>query len=209
MKGLLLKDLYMAMKYCRAYLLIAVVFIAVSFASSDNLIFIFYPCLFCGMIPVSLLGYDERSRWLQYSETLPYTKGQIVSCKYLIGLMAQTAVLIATGAAQAIRTNANGTYELNGYLVLMLTIFVMSLITSSVSLPAMFKLGVEKGRIAYYVAVGVICGAGAVISSVFDEDFQEKIRFDIILPLIFLAGIGIYALSWYLSVAFYKKRELK
>lgn len=30
MKGLLLKDWYMMKKYCRAYLLIAVVFIAVS-----------------------------------------------------------------------------------------------------------------------------------------------------------------------------------
>ena len=64
MRGLLLKDIYMAAKYCRAYLLLAVVFIPVSFASSENLFMIFYPCLLCGMIPVNLLGYDERSRWL-------------------------------------------------------------------------------------------------------------------------------------------------
>ena len=66
MKGLLLKDLYMTMKYCRSYLLIAVVFTAVSFVGNDNLFFIFYPCPFCGMIPVTLLGYDERSHWQQY-----------------------------------------------------------------------------------------------------------------------------------------------
>lgn len=41
MKGLLLKDLYMVVKYCKAYLLIAVVFLAVSLMGSDNLIFIF------------------------------------------------------------------------------------------------------------------------------------------------------------------------
>ena len=81
MKGLLLKDLYMMRKYCRSYLLIAVVFIALSFASNQNLFFVFYPCLLCGMIPVNLLGYDERSRWLQYSGTMPYTRAQIVSCK--------------------------------------------------------------------------------------------------------------------------------
>ena len=28
------------------------------------------------------------------------------------------------------------------------------------------------------------------------------------LPIICLVGIGIYALSWYLSVVFYKKREI-
>ena len=43
MRGLLLKDLYMMAKYCRAYLLMAVVFVAVSLFSSDNLFFIFYP----------------------------------------------------------------------------------------------------------------------------------------------------------------------
>ena len=116
MKGLLLKDLYMMKKYCKSYLLITVVFIAVSFASSENLFFTFYPCLLCGMIPVNLLGYDERSRWLQYSETMPYTKGQIVSGKYLIGLGTQIAVLLITGIAQAIRMSVSGTFVLLEYL---------------------------------------------------------------------------------------------
>ncbi len=208
MKGLLLKDLYMTVKYCRIYLLIAVVFIAVSFAGNDNLFFIFYPCFFCGMIPVSLLGYDERSRWLQYSDTLPYTKEQIVSCKYVIGLMAQIVMLILTAAAQAVRTSANGTFELKNYIVLMLTILMISMVTSSISLPAMFKFGVEKGRIAYYVMVGVICAAGGAASSVFGADFQAEFRSDIFIPVLCLVGIVIYALSWCMSIAFYKKREL-
>ena len=65
MKGLLLKDWYMMKKYCRAYLLIAVVFIAVSLGNEDNMFFVFYPCLLCGMIPVNLLGYDERNNRLE------------------------------------------------------------------------------------------------------------------------------------------------
>lgn len=208
MKGLLLKDLYMTMKYCRIYLLIAAVFIAVSFAGNDNMFFILYPCLFCGMIPVSLLGYDERCHWLRYSDTLPYTKEQIVSCKYVIGLMAQIAMLILTAAAQAVRTSANGTFELKNYIVLMLTILIISMITSSISLPAMFKFGVEKGRIAYYVMVGVICAAGGAASSVFGADFQAEFQSDIFIPILCLVGIVIYALSWCMSIAFYKKREL-
>lgn len=151
------------------------------------------------MIPVSLLGYDERSHWLQYSDTLPYTKGQIVSCKYLIGFMSQIAMLIVTGVAQAVRTSANGTFELNGYIVLMLMILIMAMITSSISLPAMFKLGVEKGRIAYYVMIGVICAGGGAASSVFGADFQAKFQLDSILPILCILGIGKYALSWYIG----------
>ena len=66
MKGLLLKDWYMMKQYCRTYPVIAVAFMALSLVDSDNLFFVFYPCLLCGMIPVTLLGYDERSGWVQY-----------------------------------------------------------------------------------------------------------------------------------------------
>ncbi len=208
MKGLILKDLYMMKKYCKAYLLIVVVFIAVSFASSENLFFMFYPCLLCGMIPVNLLSYDERSKWLQYSETMPYTKGQIVSGKYLIGLGTQVTILLVTGIAQAIRISINGTFVLAEYLVLMMLLLIMSLLSSSITLPFIFKLGVEKGRMAYYIMVGVVCASSIASSTLLSEGVQAEIKLKGILPLICLVGIGIYALSWYLSIVFYKKREL-
>lgn len=208
MKGLLLKDLYMMKKYCRFYLLIAVVFIAVSFASNDNLFFAFYPCLLCGMIPVNLLSYDERSHWLQYSGTLPYTKEQIVSCKYLIGLMAQIAMLIVTGIAQALRMNMNGTFQPDNYILLILMVLIMTTIASSISLPFMFRLGVERGRIAYYVMIGVVCAGSVAASRLFRADLQTDNSMGGILPILCLIGIGIYALSWYVSIVFYKKREI-
>ncbi len=208
MKGLLLKDFYMTKKYCKAYLFIAVVFIATSLTNNDNLFFAFYPCLLCGMIPVNLLGYDERSRWVQYSGTLPYAKGQIVSSKYLIGLMAQTAMLIAAGIAQAVRMNLNGIFQWNDYMVLMLMMLILALITSSISLPFMFKLGVEKGRIAYYVMIGVVCAGSFAATTIFKAASKIEIQLNGILPIFCLVGIGIYALSWYLSIMFYKKREI-
>lgn len=203
MKGLLLKELYMMKKYCKAHFLLAAIFIALSFVSGENMFFVFYPCVLCGMIPVNLLSYDERSGWLQYSETMPYTKGQLVSAKYLIGFGTQMAVLLVTGIAQATRMSIGGTFVFREYLVLIMLFLIMSLLSSSIALPFMFKLGVEKGRLAYYVMIGFVC-AGSVISS----KVQTEIELNGILPLICLVGIGIYAMSWYLSVVFYKKREM-
>lgn len=37
---------------------------------------------------------------------------------------------------------------------------------------------------------------------------QNKIQLNGILPIACLAGFGIYVLSWYLSIIFYKKREI-
>ena len=209
MKGLLLKDWYMMKKYCRAYLLIAVVFIAVSLFSNDNMFFVFYPCLLCGMIPVNLLGYDERSRWMQYSGTLPYTKTQIVSGKYLIGLLSQITILVATGVAQAAKMLIAHNFELGDFAVLMLLMLIVSTLTSSICLPFVFKLGVEKGRTAYYIMIGFVCGASVLASSILRRQLISEIKPNLILALVAVVGICVYILSWYLSIVFFKKREIQ
>ena len=209
MKGLLLKDWYMVKKYCRAYLLIAIVFIAISFFSNDNMFFVFYPCLLCGMIPVNLLAYDERSHWMQYSGTLPYTKTQIVSGKYLIGLLAQLTVLAATGIAHGVKMYAAGNFVLGDFAVLMLLMLIVSTLSSSICLPFVFKLGVEKGRTAYYVMVGFVCGASVLASGILRGQLMGEIQPNLILGLLAIVGISVYILSWYLSVVFFKKREIQ
>ena len=209
MKGLLLKDWYMMKKYCRAYLFIAVVFIAVSLFSNDNMFFVFYPCLLCGMIPINLLGYDERSRWMQYSGTLPYTKTQIVSGKYLIGLLSQITILVATGVAQAAKMLIAHNFELGDFAVLMLLMLIVSTLTSSICLPFVFKLGVEKGRTAYYIMIGFVCGASVLASSILRRQLISEIKPNLILALVAVVGICVYILSWYLSIVFFKKREIQ
>ena len=199
----------MVKKYCRAYLLIAIVFIAISFFSNDNMFFVFYPCLLCGMIPVNLLAYDERSHWMQYSGTLPYTKTQIVSGKYLIGLLAQLTVLAATGIAHGVKMYAAGNFVLGDFAVLMLLMLIVSTLSSSICLPFVFKLGVEKGRTAYYVMVGFVCGASVLASGILRGQLMGEIQPNLILGLLAIVGISVYILSWYLSVVFFKKKEIQ
>ena len=208
MKGLLLKDWYMMKMYCKSYHFIAVVFVALSLVSNGNMFFVFYPCLLCGMIPVNLLGYDERSRWMQYSGTMPYTKVQIVSGKYLIGLLAQLTILLVMGVAQAVKMMIADDFVLGEFAVLMLLMLIVSTLTSSIPLPFVFKLGVEKGRTAYYVMIGFICGASVLASSLFRGQLGIEIKPNLVLAILAVVGIGIYIFSWYMSIIFYKKREI-
>ena len=209
MKGLLLKDFYMMAKYCRTYLLIGIVFIAVSFAGADsqNMFFVFYPCLLCGMIPVNLLAYDERSRWLEYSGTLPYTKAQLVSAKYLLGMIVQGAMLLAVGIAQGVRMQLSGSFQWGEYALMMASIFAMATITSSISLPFMFRWGVEKGRIAYYCMIGFVCAGGYLGSVFFTESENVTVAGGALAWLLILLGTAVYAFSWLASIALFRKRE--
>lgn len=206
MQGLLLKDWYMIKKYCRAYLLLTVIFTVVSFFGEDNLFLIFYPCLLCGVIPVNLIAYDENSRWTQYSEALPYTRAQIVSSKYLIGIFIQLAVMILTVIAQSVRMNMAGNFSLSELLMIALTMLSIAGLSSAICLPFIFKMGVEKGRTAYYVMIGIVCAGAVSASMVFGE--QAEAQIDLPIAIIAVISVAIYALSWYLSIQFYKKREL-
>ncbi len=208
MKGLLLKDLYMLKHYCKSYIFIAIIFIAVSLSGNDNMFFVFYPVILCGIIPVNLLGYDERSRWIQYSGTLPYTAVQIVSAKYLIGLFTQITMLSVTGIATMVKMGMADRIRINDFIILMLMMLIVSTVTSSLTLPFIFRLGVEKGRIAYYFMIGFIFAASFAAGNILGEDLHSEIEINNILTILCIIGTGVYILSWYLSVKLYEKRIL-
>ena len=209
MKGLLLKDWYMMKKYMRSYFLLLVVFVAVSFADDSNMFFVDYPCLISGMMPTSRLAYDERSKWDVYAGTLPCTWEQIVSDKYLVRALLLMAVMVLTAVVQAVQMLSVSRFEWSGYLMLLQMLLILGCISSSVTMPFMFKYGVEKGRIAYYVMIAMVCGGSVAASSVLRSAMEMGAGYGLPLALLTLAAIGVYALSWRLSIRFYEKRELK
>lgn len=208
MRGLLLKDFYLTMKYCRAYLFIIVAFVIGSLASFETLFYIYYPCILAGMIPVTLLGYDERSKWQVYSGVLPVTKAQVVSSKYIIGLLAEGFVLLLAALSRIISMKITGEFQWTQFAVLMTSLFAVACFSSSVCLPFMFKLGVEKGRMAYYIMIGAVCALSFIVSDVYKKDLIYTASLAIVLPVIIIISIFVFALSWYLSAVFYKGREI-
>ena len=94
MKALLQKDLYQLRAYCKSYLLICAVFFGISPAGEGNLFFITYPAMLCSLIPATLQTYDERGKWACFAGTLPFTRAQLVSAKYLVGLCCSGVVLL-------------------------------------------------------------------------------------------------------------------
>lgn len=101
MKALLQKDLYQLRAYCKSYLLICAVFFGISLTGEGNLFFITYPAMLCSLIPATLQTYDERGKWACFAGTLPFTRAQLVSAKYLVGLCCSGAVLQRRCAAGA------------------------------------------------------------------------------------------------------------
>lgn len=201
MKGLMKKEFLMLWRASRAFLLICVLFIAMSAISQDNIIFLFMPIMISGLLPSTLLSYDERCKWQEFSGALPVSRAQLVSAKYLLGLGCMTLILLVTLIVHLIVRR----FPPQTLLSMLGAIYGLSLFISAVSLPMMFKFGVEKGRLWYYatlVLMGVASGASAgVTTDLFSEGLPS------FLWLIPVLGVVIFALSWLLAIRFYQKRE--
>lgn len=207
MKGLLLKDWYMCIRYCRAFLVLVSVFLVVSFFGNDNLFFRIYPTMIASIIPMSLISYDERDHWTVYSGTLPYTRRQLVSAKYLIGLFFGAFSFLVSLAAFAVFMITSDTFSIESFLFIAVRLLVLGLIGPTFLLPFVFKFGAEKGRIIFYVMIGLPCATGILLTGLGFQNALTQNNF-IILLVMGVLSIGLYALSWNLSIYFYQKREL-
>ena len=85
---------------------------------------------------------------------------------------------------------------------------MMSAVSVALPLPFIFRSGVEKGRMGYYVMIGLAGVASGVAGGLLGDDVSAFVLPSLAVPIMIAVGIGVYGLSWWLSVKFYKKREL-
>ncbi|MBQ3404579.1 MAG: ABC-2 transporter permease [Oscillospiraceae bacterium] len=205
MKGLLLKDIYMTGKYMKSILLLVVVFIAVALFGEGSDFFLFFPCLLAGVVPLSLQSYDESFKWTQYSAGLPCRRSQIVSVKYIYGLVLSAVMVILMSAVHAV-VKIRGGESMNDTAVFAACMLGVSLIAPALSLPFIFKLGAEKGRIAYLVVVAVISGLATF--SFKSDTLPMGNTGDFPFVLFIAAVLIVFVLSWLISIRVYNNREL-
>lgn len=207
MKGLLLKELYTLRKYGKTYLLLTAVFLGVSLFASQNMFFLLYPSLLIGLLPQSFIGMDEKNRWEAYCGALPYSKSEIVSSKYVLTLILQLVMILATAILWSIKLSMAGGFSWGALFAVISALTLAGAATPALSLPILFKFGAEKGRIAIGVVLGVIFGGSSALSIIAGVTPQDS-HLGAVMILMPLVGLALYALSWYLSVYFYEKREI-
>lgn len=211
MKGILLKDLYAILKYCRLNLLLALVFCVVGFlGDGQNTFFYFYPFLMASMIPVTVIAYEEREHWTQYAGALPCTRAQLVTEKYLLALFCIVAFyllsLIGCGVTAAFRA------PLSADMLQVVLVYspILGVLICAMTLPLILRFGVEKGRALYigiFAIIGALIGGASVVvmMSVSAEEFNPPM---IPFGLVPVAAILLLTLSWFIAVKLYQRREL-
>lgn len=210
MKGLLRKDLYMAVKSCRLQFVVILIF-AVCFIQSESIFLLFYPIVMAGIIPINLIAYDEKSRWDVYARVFPYSVKDLVSVKYVVTLLFLGISMVVILIAQGIGMWKSRTVHWQSVGMMAAALATTGLFSPCIMLPAVFKVGVEKGRVIYYaVLIGTfaLLGAAGVWGSYAGIVEILSSLGGWLVPVLLAADVLLLAVSWWLSVRFYQAREI-
>ena len=201
MKALILKDTYVIWRQMKYFLVIILLFSALPSGFNNA-----FAVVYASMLPYTALAYDERSKWDQLAAMMPYSTRDAVLSKYVFGWLCIGGAAVLSGLLQMALSLVVDRVFLPGVMVLSVLGAVCIL---AISLPLMFRMGVEKGRLAMFLVIFLVCGAAGAIAHIAESvgsgtvfAFQGPV-----LGVTLLAALVLTAVSVPLSMRFYTKRQ--
>ena len=192
MKGILFKDLISAKRILAVCLFMIVCF---SFGGPNG---VFFAMCYSIIVPMNLMGFDERSRFDRYASVLPLTGLQCVADKYIVTYLCMAMMMALSSLIVFIRTGAApamGDMLLSAALVLA---------THALCMPLLIRMGVTKGQWVYLLSLVAEFGVMAIIGNLGGEGVAEKIS-ALALP-IFLVALAVNVASMFVAAKMFDRR---
>ncbi len=204
MSALLLKDFYVMWKQTRVLLILILVFSCLPGA--------FYPTfavVYAAILPYTAMAYDERSKWGQLAAMLPYADRNIVLSKYLFGYL---AIAVTAGISMVIQTGLTLVWNQAADNLSPLSTIPLAMgvgvCVLALTLPLMFRFGVEKGRLVMFLLIFLVCGGTGAITSITSDIPDGGSYLALALPGVAVAAIGLTAISIPLSLRMYRRKRV-
>ena len=194
MKALLKKDILVLRRQLKFVLPILVLFAVIPNISMGA-----YAIVYSAMLPFSSIAYDERCHWSQLAGTMPYSTRTLVLSKYVFGW-------ICIGSACCITLVSACTIEWESLitgnpLLDLFSVFLMALLAIAVSIPLMFRFGVENARVMVILFLGV----GFAIAAISGYIIFSHAVLVILIPVLLAVTVIATLLSIRLSMQFYQQ----
>ena len=189
MSALLLKDYYVIFRQMKIFLLLILVFSCIpgTFYST-------FAVVYASMLPYTALAYDERSRWDQMAAMMPYSARDVVLSKYLFVLQTILSVIWLSDV------------EGPSIPVILLSVCVAVCILD-ITLPMMFRFGVEKGRLAMFLIIFLVCASAGGIATIEQSSLDGGFYLSLSLVPAAIAAVVLTVVSIPLAIRFYGRRS--
>lgn len=201
MKALLKKDFYVLWNSMKALLLLIVIFSLIP-SGFQNV----FAVLYAAMLPYSALAYDERSHWDQMAAAMPYSTRDIVRSKYVLGWITSAGAFLFSTMIQLV---VRSYLKMPTPVSLLFVSMCISWAIIAITLPFMFRWGVEKARLTMVLIIALVCGAAGALTSIATMSVAiggDKIPFPLIVSAP-VAAIVINLISMPLSEKWYERRK--
>lgn len=158
MKALILKDCYVLWKQMRIFVLLIAVMSVL-----NSSFYTLFAVIWAAMLPYTAIAYDERSHWDQLASMMPYSTRDLVLSKYVLGWLCMAAALLLCLIVQTGAGIFNHTAP--DYALIAMSFFV-GIITLDITLPLVFRFGVERGRMGFMLLIVAIAILGGIVLNV-------------------------------------------
>ncbi len=208
MYGLIKKDLLMIKQNLKILTLVFIVLLSMTMINESNMTFIM-PFM-AVMIAISTFSYDNFNKWDAYAITLPDGRKNVVRAKYIATLIAVIICFIISMISLLIINKCGLNIDLHTSIAELIGCLFAVFLIISIMFPIIFKLGVEKGRIALFLLSFGTTGIALFLSKMISINIPSNIivfftdYYKILLPAI--TCILIYT-SFKISERLYSHKE--
>lgn len=207
MKGLLLKDFYTMRRNKRVLVLMLIVYVAMGFFIDNIVMTLGIISVMSTVTTLSLFSYDELAKWENYAFSLPVSRTDMVSARYLWGLIVLGAGVALSLLLWALLTLTGSGGKPAEVLAGIGGSAAASLLIMAVTFPVSFRYSAERARIALVAFFLLPVGAFSLLGRLGLAAPKESTVI-LILQIAAVAVLAGFWFSWKLSCAIYEAKEV-
>ena len=207
MKGLIFKDFVNIKSQLKMYIIFVAGFFVLGMVSGATEVLSALMPMLAVLIPITAVAYDDLSGWNGFALSMPVSRADLVTARYLFTEMIMVAMAVIT-CAEYIAVSRN----IGEAVMTTVLLYAVSNLMFAVIMPIIMKFGVQKARAIFMV---IAAGAAALIvwlsgdraSAIGDAVLSVKLNDAVIFAIALAGSLLLVFISMKLSQGIYRRKD--
>jgi len=196
MKGLLLKDFYVMRNSSLIMVLVMIITGVVLAVLKSPWLLLVIVTTSLSMAAVMSISNDKITQWDKFSATLPVSRAQIVSSKYVMYVLLGLAGIVLGALISMAVSLFKHNFDLDALLMYSCLAVIISLLPGSVNIPLSYLLDAEKSIVglilSYIITAGAFSGLQFLLSRFINMEQNTLLVYGIAAAF----SVAAYLFSW-------------
>ena len=214
MSGLVIKDLLVLRRSAKTYVVVLAIYGAMTLSGmwTPNF-FAAIMAVMVMMLPINAFSWDNYTKWDDFCLALPVSRKQVVGARYWVVTAALGAAFVLSLLMGVALWAVGQLDDPLGYLVSVAGAVLGGSVMNGVTLPIIYKVGPEKGRVAMFGTFGVIfaavflLGKGGVFHGIAQLPEPSRAQLGVGVGMMLAGSLIALAVSFAVSCRIYGRKK--